>query len=118
MTAELTVAVLPADDEETADLVRRLRSELLDLDVDAVEPVDTDVPDGAKSGAGIGATLAVRLGATALKTLFGKLRDWVARTGRSVEVTIDGDTVKVTNPTAEQQEQLVNAWISRHAPGA
>jgi hypothetical protein len=36
----------------------------------------------------------------------------------AVEVTIDGDTLKVTGATAEQQEQIINVWLARHAAGA
>jgi hypothetical protein len=107
------------DQEDVAILVGRLRAELLDLDVDAVEPASAEsVPDGAKSAAGLAGMLTLRLGRAGLKAVFAKLRDWVARNGRSVEVTIDGDTVKVTGATLEQQERLINVWLARHAPGS
>jgi hypothetical protein len=107
------------DQEDVAILVGRLRAELLDLDVDAVEPASEEsVPDGAKSATGLAGMLTLRLGRAGLKAVFAKLRDWVARNGRSVEVTIDGDTVKVTGATLEQQEKLINVWLARHAPGA
>jgi hypothetical protein len=47
-----------------------------------------------------------------------RIRDWVSRTGRTVEVTIDGDTIKVTGATAQQQETIINAWLARHAPSS
>lgn len=119
--SDLLVRVNPADDgdeEEAAELVRRLRAELLDLDVDAVEPVpDGVVPEGAKGLSSLAGTLAVRWGVAGLQAVLVRIRDWVSRSGRSVEVTIDGDTVKVTGATSEQQEKIINAWLARHATG-
>ncbi|WP_179277545.1 hypothetical protein [Actinoplanes regularis] len=106
-----------ADREEPAVFARRLRAELLDLDVDAVDPLaDATVPDGAKGVSALAGALGVRLGAAGLASTFAKIRNWVSRTERSVEVTIDGDTIKVTGVTATQQEELINVWLSRHAP--
>lgn len=55
------------------------------------------------------------MGLAGLEAVLAKIRDWVTRNGRSVEVTIDGDTVKVTGATSQQQEQIINAWLARHA---
>jgi hypothetical protein len=103
------------DTEKLAELTRRLCGELLDLDVEAVEPLSGTAPDGAKPGSGLATALGVRLGAAALKALLVKIRDWVARNGRDVEITVDGDTFKITNTTVEQQEQLINVFLARHA---
>jgi hypothetical protein len=35
-----------------------------------------------------------------------------------VEVSIDGDALKVTGATSRQQEMIIDAWLARHAPGA
>jgi hypothetical protein len=35
--------------------------------------------------------------------------------GRSVKLSIDGDVLEVTGATRDQQEQLVAAWLRRHA---
>ncbi|MGH3980230.1 MAG: effector-associated constant component EACC1 [Pseudonocardiaceae bacterium] len=117
--SDLLVRVTTAADsdvEEVAELARRLRAELLDLDVDAAEPVPDDkVAEGTKGLSSLAGMLAVRWGAAGLRAVLSKIRDWVVRTGRSVEVTIDGDTVKVTGATAEQQEKLINMWLARHA---
>jgi len=55
------------------------------------------------------------LGRAALAAMVAKVRDRVTRNGRKVEVTIDGDTVKVTGATAAQQEQIISVWLARHA---
>jgi hypothetical protein len=89
---------------------------LLDLDVNAVEPLSGDmVQEGAKGVSGLGAMLVVRWGAAGLQAVLTKIRDWVLRNGCSVEVTLDGDTVKVTGATWEQQDKIINAWLARHA---
>ena len=101
------------------ELARRLRAELLDLDVDSVEPLPEEAaPEGTKGLSGLAGALAVRLGVAGLKKVVARVRDWASRNNRTVEVTIDGDTVKITGATIEQQEQLVNVWLARHAPGA
>jgi hypothetical protein len=85
--SDLIVRIIPADDgdeEASAGLARRLRAELLDLDVDAVEPVSADrVPEGAKGLPSLAGTLAVRWGAAGLTAVLVKVRDWVTRNGRS-----------------------------------
>jgi hypothetical protein len=46
------------------------------------------------------------------------VRAWVSRTGRTVEVSIGGDVLKVTRVSAEQQEQIIDTWLARHAPAS
>jgi len=113
------VSLADEDEEEVAGLARRLRAELLDLDVEAVEPLTTDnAPDGAKGAASLVGMLGVRLGVAGLKAVLGKIRDWVSRSGCGVEATIDGDTIKLTGTTTEQQEKIMNVWLARHASGS
>ncbi|GHG68588.1 hypothetical protein [Streptomyces griseocarneus] len=118
----LTVQVQPAPDsdlEELADLTGRLRVELLELDVDAVEPARGTAPGQAKGVGALLGWLAVQLRtAEILHTLVTSLRNWARRTDRTVEVSIDGDTLKITGATSEQQEQIIRAWLARHASGA
>jgi hypothetical protein len=117
--SDLLVRVTPlvdGDEEEAAGLARWLRAELLDLDVDAVEPVFGGVvPEGAKGLSSVVGVLVVRWGAAGLQAVLARIREWVFRNGCSVEVTIDGDTVKVTGASWEQQEKIINVWLARHA---
>jgi len=53
-----------------------------------------------------------------LKAVLGKVRDWASRNGCCVEATIDGDTIKITGATPEQQEKIMNVWLARHASGS
>jgi hypothetical protein len=41
---------------------------------------------------------------------------FTSRTGRTVEVSIDGDPLKVTRATAQQQAEIIDAWLAHHAP--
>jgi hypothetical protein len=115
---DLTVSITSLDDdiEELGQLGRRLRAELLELDIADAEPVSEPEPEHAKGVSAIAGALAVRLGSSALIAVVQKVRDWVGRTGRTVEITIDGDTLKVGGISAARQEQLVDAWLARHAP--
>lgn len=86
------------------------------MDVDAVELLTEDnVPEGAKGLATLAGALAVRVGEAGLKTVLAKILDWVLRNGRTVEATIDGDTIKLTNATREQQAAVLDAWFARLA---
>jgi hypothetical protein len=113
---DIVVRVTPDDPEEAAALTYRLRTELLDLDVESVEPAtESDLPEGTK-GVGLVGAVAVRLGKVALKSLVTKVRDWASRNNRAVEITIDGDTLKLTGATPEQQDRLLTVWLAKHAP--
>jgi hypothetical protein len=116
----LVVRVQPAadgDDEELAELTRRLRAQLLELDVDAVDPLaeDTD-PDRAKGLGAVIGWLTVHLGGAGLREALAAVAAWATRTGRTVEVSYGGDTLKVTGVTSAQQEQIINGFLDRHAP--
>jgi hypothetical protein len=121
------LVVLHADPEVDAErgeqLVRRLRGELVELDVESVAPVAAGpAPEGAKG------TDPVTLGALVVAfsasggvftTLIGTLRDWLSRqSGRHrISVTIDGDTIELERASAAQQQQLLDAYVRRHSGG-
>ncbi|MFC5006325.1 hypothetical protein ACFPIJ_51955 [Dactylosporangium cerinum] len=108
-----------ADDEAVAALARRLRAELLDLDVEQVEALTEDTaPAGAKGLGSLVGLLGVTLGSAGLSSVLAIIRDWSTRNNHAVELTIDGDTVKIERATPQQQEQLINAWVARHAGSA
>jgi hypothetical protein len=44
------------------------------------------------------------------------IQSWVERTSsRSVKVTLDGDTIELTNASDDAQRQLVESFLARHA---
>jgi hypothetical protein len=116
----LTLQVEPTsdgDDEELARLTQRLRSQLLELDVDSVEPVTNTVDsDRAKGLEALVGWLVVRLGTEGLRTVVGAVVGWATRTGYNVEVSYGGDVLKVNRATSAQQERLINDFLARQAP--
>jgi len=117
---DVLVQVRPTSDEETdelLDLTDGLREELLALDVDDVRPVeDPEAPEGAKGIAAIAGWLAVQLAsAEGLRTAVDALRGWATQRRREVEVTIAGDTLKLSGVSAGEQERIIDAWLARHS---
>ena len=119
----LIVQVLPvadSDAEELADLAAGLQAELLGVDAASVAPLPAGAAlEGAK---GLDGTLVgwllVQFGTPdGLRTVVAAVRGWASRTGRTVEVNIGGDVLKVTAATSQQQEKIIDAWLDRHAPG-
>ncbi|MEU4724733.1 hypothetical protein AB0G06_34415 [Nonomuraea dietziae] len=105
------------DAEELVKLTELLREELLELDVKSVRyHDDVPVPGAAKGlGAALGA-LVVQLGTLdGIKSIVATVRGWSARMNRTVEISIDGDVLKVTGASADQTERIIDAWIARHA---
>jgi hypothetical protein len=113
----LTVRIVGSPDEELALLTTRLRGELLELDVESVEPVvEETAPPHAKGLATLVGWLTVGLGtAERLRAVVTALRNWVSRTNRSVEITYGGDVLKLSNVTAEQQDRLIEDWLTRRS---
>ncbi len=110
----LQVYLAPGDDtSDAAVLTGRLRDELLDLDVQDVGPLPVeDVPADAKGVAGIVGWRSVQLGPEALRTVLAKVADWMTRNDRAVEISYDGDTLKLSRATREQQEKIIDDWLA------
>ena len=120
---ELVMQVVPladSDAEELADLAGQLRAELLGVDDASAGPLPVGaVPEAAKGldGTLIG-WLLVQFGTPdGLRAVLAAVRGWTSRTGRTVEVSIGEDALKVTGVTSRQQEQIIDAWLARHGPG-
>ena len=118
----LIVQVLPvadSDAEELADLAGGLHAELLDVDAASVAPLTAEAaPEGAKGLGDVAGWLVVQFGTLdGLRAVVAAVRGWASRTGRTVEVSIGGDVLKVTGVTSQQQGEIIDAWLARHAPG-
>jgi hypothetical protein len=119
---DLILRVEPASDgnpDELMEVAGRLRAELLELDVAAVDPVDEEVaPDRAKGLATLAGWLVVQFGTVdGLRAVVNVVRAWAARTNRQVEISYGCDVLKVTGATTAQQEKIIDAWLARHAAG-
>ncbi len=117
----LILQVLPVTDsdaEELADLADRLHAELLSIDAATVAPLTAEAaPEGSKGLGTLAGWLLVQFGTLdGLRAVVAAVRGWAGRTGRTVEVSIGGDVLKVTGVTPQQQGELIDAWLARHAP--
>jgi hypothetical protein len=109
-----------SDAEELAELTRRLRGQLLELDVDAVEPATGgEAPAGAKGVELLaigGLVIQFAMKSEVLKSVVDATTAWLGRQqGRSVKLTLDGDTLEVTGVSSDEQRRLVDLWVARHA---
>jgi Effector Associated Constant Component 1 len=108
------------DDAELERLSRRLRAELLQLDVEAVAPIEEAASaEGTKSGGmQTWSTLALTFAASGgvLTTIINALRDWIVRQPAlpSIKVSIGGDSIELDGVSAEERQQLIQAFIARH----
>lgn len=107
-----------ADAEELEELTRKLREELAELDVKAVDLVRAEAPARAKvDDPATWGMLLVALTASGgvITTLISTLQSWLTRhERRSVTLEIEGDKLEVTGISSEEQQRLINAWVSRH----
>jgi hypothetical protein len=123
---EVLVALEPdpgTDPEDVERLGRQLRNELRALDVDDVAVLDGGpLPDGAKSGAAASLTewlITLSAGGGVFVTVIGTLKDWLSRRGAAhkLTITIDGDTVELSNATQAERAELIETFVRRHQQG-
>ena len=121
-STSLVLQVYPAPDDdagELAEMAMLLRAELFELDVQGIEQLSGEaIPEGAKGVAAVAGWLAVTLGPEALRRILGRVADWVTRNDRVVEVSYGRDSLKLSKATPEQQQKIIDAWLTRHTPGA
>lgn len=119
---EFQLLALPEADEDAGEAgvwATRLLAELSDVDDAQIEAVAHGAPAGSKGvGAATGALLARLTNPDALRALVRAAHAWATRTGRSVKVKIGDDELVLGNPTREQMDRVVEAWVIRHTPGA
>jgi hypothetical protein len=109
-----------ADPDESDRLGRGLRTDLAQLDVEAVKPAAvTEVPDGAKGAAVDWGTLLVTfsVGGGVFTSMIAVARDWLARhsSAQRIKLTIDNDTIELDRASTQEREQLISTWVRRHS---
>ena len=119
---ELGIALIDddLDAEEVDQLAQQLREELLQSDVESVDfvtageaPPHTRAIDIIALG-GLLITVAESVGA--LGTVVDTVRNWLTRRGRGqVKLQIGDDVLELSNVSKRDQEQLINAFLARHA---
>jgi hypothetical protein len=104
--------------DELEALTLALREELLDLEVASVDHLtDPQAPRDSKGGLSLlGGWLAVHLGPEALRRVFSTIAAWASRANRTVELSIDGDVLKLSGVDAGTQTRIVDEWFARHLP--
>ncbi len=118
----IQVAFGPDDDaEQVAEATLGLRRELLELDVDAVEPPRTgEAPPGSRAAevAALGALVVTVAQSGMLTPVVAAVQSWLARSPpRSVKLELDGDVLEVSGVSSRDQQRLVDEWLRRHAGG-
>lgn len=123
---EVLLALAPdeeSDAEEVERLMRRLRTELRELDVDVLRPEPVgQLPAGAKGSdpVTVGAiVVALSASGGVFTVLIDTLRDWLGRQSarHRISVTIDGDTIELEHATAEERRELIDGFVRRHRAG-
>jgi hypothetical protein len=118
---EFQLVVLPEQDEEAGEfvpLVAQLWAELEELDDAEVDHFrGEELSAGSKGVVSIGGLLA-GVPLDKVKAFINVLWQFASRTGRTVEASIDGDTIKITQASREQQDRVIEAWLARHTAGA
>jgi hypothetical protein len=108
-----------ADPAELEDAASQLRRELLELDVEAVGvPPSEPAPRNSRGiDAGVLGTLLVAAGRGAIGPIVQAVQSWVARrSSRSVKLTIENDSLELSNVSSEDQRRLIESFLARHAP--
>jgi hypothetical protein len=109
-----------SDRDELELLTQRLRRQLLDLDVESVEAraADQPPPNTRAVDAMLLGSLVVTVAKSPelLKGVVQLVQGWLAgHHGRSVELAIGGDTLKVNGITSEDQQRLIDLFVARTA---
>jgi hypothetical protein len=108
-----------ADAQELDELTRRLRQQLLELDVRTVEPVRKPSPPGTRAVDAVAlGSLVVTLARSPdlLKGVVGVIQNWLASSrARTIELQIAGDSLKVGGLSADEQRQLIDLFVERHS---
>jgi hypothetical protein len=117
----LRLEVAREPDADAAELERAtspLREELLALDLERVGRPTEPSPPGSR-GLDVAAlgTLIVGAGRGAIGPVLTAVQSWIARrSSRSVTITIDGDSLELTNASREDQRRVVASFLAWHSP--
>jgi hypothetical protein len=106
-----------ADAEELDEETVRLRNELLELDVEAVERrSEGPPPPGTRAiEVAVLGSLLVALGREAIPAVVRTIESWVGRRrDRSVKLELGGDSIELSSVSTEEQQRLLRAFLARH----
>jgi hypothetical protein len=116
----VTVAEEDALPAELDNLTTSLRQVLNKTAVNDVTRAPAEAPPAGTKAVGafeVGA-LVVKLLPSVLGPVVEAIKGWLSgHPGRSITLTIGGDSIVVTRPSTEEQRMLVDAWLRRHSEG-
>jgi hypothetical protein len=111
------VAGPDSDDEELDGMTDDLRDLLLQIDVQDVKRLPAgEVPHGTKASDAVATgMLLVTMAPTLLPSAVTLLQAWLAsRPVQSIKVTLGDDSIEVTDPSRDDQRQLIEAFLQRN----
>lgn len=123
-TSTVLITLAPDPDAEPEDverLSRQVFSMLNGLEIESLEPArSANPPAGSKAGEffELGSwIMTLSAGGGVFAEVIGALRDWLGRQPpeNRITVTIDGNTLELSNASAREQKDLVEAFIRRHS---
>jgi hypothetical protein len=107
-----------SDAEEVAGATQRLRRELLDLDVEAVELARAgEPPPGTRAVEvmALGALVVSLAKSQVLVSVVAAVRSWLGgQQQRSIKLELDGDVLELTGVSSTEQQRLTDEWLRRH----
>ncbi len=120
MKLQIDVEIEPyADALELDKAALQLGRELRELDdVQSVErPSAGPPPPGTRAvEAAVLGTLVVTTTREVIAAVVHAVASWLGRRpGRTLKLTMEGDSIEVTDPSKEEERQLVQAFLARHA---
>ncbi len=107
-----------ADEEELAASTRSLREQLLQLNVESVDPISSSIaPPGAKGDPVTLATLAVTLAPIALTELMRGVQTWLSRHERATVTVRSGkESIVIQGSPSTEQKRVIEAFIRSRTP--
>jgi hypothetical protein len=106
-----------SDAEEVVGATQRLRRELLDLDVEAVELARAgEPPPGTRAVEvmALGALVVSLAKSQVLVSVVAAVRSWLSGQQRSIKLELDGDVLELTGVSSTEQQRLTDEWLRRH----
>ncbi|MBC9713871.1 hypothetical protein H9Y04_14970 [Streptomyces sp. TRM66268-LWL] len=115
---QVVLRVLPLPGGDLEDLARDtgfLSAELADMPDVLVRPLpDGAVPEDAMGLGSVVGWLLVDLPASgALTALLTLVHDWAGRVHRTVDIEVNGHTLKATGLTAKQLDAVIHGYFAR-----
>jgi hypothetical protein len=108
-----------ADDQQRDELARRLRDELMALNITVEGVTAGEAPPSAKAVevAAIGALMLTLSQSPVLAAIITAVSNWLGqRRQRTVRLELGGDVLELSGQPSQEQRRAIDAWLRRHEP--